>query len=517
MRGFEYLEEIVKFNKLLTMFILFIASSAYAISPPSSLNADDVQNNSARLHWNNIGDAAKYNVYVDNQYKTTTSSNEFRVDSLSSGSHSYYVVSIDYSGNYSSKSAVKAFSTNGSSSSSSSPVQNQSSQNSSSFQTPNYLNANAEGSNSARLDWQNVNAEKYNVYVNNSYRTTVSGNNSTTVNGLGSGRQSFYVVAISYSGQYSSKSVEKTIDIGSGSSNSSNNNSNSNNSLVDDQTPRNLKSGYRLAFSDEFNGWNINRSRWNTAYQWGPDTITNGEKQYYVDLNGDHPHGQDHDALGYNPFKFNGSTLAIQAAKTPDNKKWMAMNQPYLSGLLTSRDKFHTKFGYYEARIRIPKHRGTFPAFWLLHQNLQNQGTKRLEIDIMESLGHNTRAIYHTAHYYNDVSQYYGGNHVQLKTNNVYNGGYDGIDFGDDYHVYAVSWESGVIIYYIDGVEYNRIYDGNTNSEELYVLLNLAMGGTWTNTAAWGGLGYDFPSQDDLNNHGNPRLEIDYVRVYKRQ
>lgn len=510
----------MKSNKLFAIVTLFIASSAYAVSPPSYLNADESQASNVRLHWSSVGNAEKYNVYVDNQYKTTTGTNEFRVDSLSSGTHNYQIVAIDYNGNYSPKSAARNFNTNGSNSSSNNQVQNQSSQNSSNFQTPNYLNANVEGSNSVRLDWQNVSAEKYNVYVNNSYRTTVSGSNSTTVSGLGSGNQSFYVVAISSSGQYSGKSVEKTVDVNSGSNNTStsnNNSSNSNSSLIDDQTPRNLKSGYRLAFSDEFNGWNVNRARWNTSYQWGPDTITNGEKQYYVDINGDHPHGQDHDAIGYNPFKFNGSTLAIQAAKTPDNKKWMALNQPYLSGLLTSRDKFHTKFGYYEARIKIPKHRGTFPAFWLLHQNLQNQGTKRLEIDIMESLGHNTRTIYHTAHYYNDVSQYYGGNHVQLKTNNVYNGGNYGVDFGDDYHVYAVSWEPGVIIYYIDGVEYNRLYDGNTNFEELYVLLNLAMGGTWTNTAAWGGLGYDFPSQDDLNNHGNPKLEIDYVRVYKRQ
>jgi hypothetical protein len=60
--------------------------------------------------------------------------------------------------------------------------------------------------------------------------------------------------------------------------------------------------------------------------------------------------------------------------------------------------------------------------------------------------------------------------------NNVNDGGAHGVDFGDDFHVYAVKWDPGAIIYYIDGIEYNRVNNGNIDTEELYVLLNLAMG-----------------------------------------
>jgi len=60
------------------------------------------------------------------------------------------------------------------------------------------------------------------------------------------------------------------------------------------------------------------------------------------------------------------------------------------------------------------------------------------------------------------------------------------------------------------------------NYEELYMIINLAMGGNWTNyPTSSGGLGRPsnerYPAWYDLENHSNPALEIDFVRVYKRR
>ena len=64
------------------------------------------------------------------------------------------------------------------------------------------------------------------------------------------------------------------------------------------------------------------------------------------------------------------------------------------------------------------------------------------------------------------------------------------------------------------------MWNGNVDYEELYVIANLAMGGNWANFPVnSGGLGrppYErYPTDNDVNIHNNPALEIDYIRVYK--
>ncbi len=351
---------------------------------------------------------------------------------------------------------------------------------------------------SKTLYWNSVGqAAKYNVYINNRYYNTTSAT-SIMVTSLSYGENDFYVTSITQDERISSRSQSFTFSVLKPTSQTS---------LVDLQTPKNQRPGYQLVFSDEFNGYNIDSNKWLTRKMWGPDTIVNNEKQYYVDIQD----SENQSAIGYNPFKFNGSTLSIEAMRTPDDKKWMVHNQPYLSGVLTSYKKYSTKYGYFEARIKIPAQNGTFPAFWLLHERLQNENTKRSEIDIFENLGHRPDRIHNTAHYFNNVTGNYTGDHVQLSRPEIY-----GEDFSLTFHTYAVEWQPGYIAWFIDGVKVNEIYTHELDHEEMYVLVNLAMGGNWVNNADWGGLGYNFPNEQDLNNPNIPKLEIDYIRVYKK-
>ena len=92
-----------------------------------------------------------------------------------------------------------------------------------------------------------------------------------------------------------------------------------------------------------------------------------------------------------------------------------------------------------------------------------------------------------------------------------------GTDYGNDFHVYAVDWQPGVVRWFIDGQVVSELYDSRVDFEEMYILLNLAIGGTWTNFPDYlGGLGRPYPSGDDVNNFSNPQLQIDYVRAYRR-
>ena len=199
----------------------------------------------------------------------------------------------------------------------------------------------------------------------------------------------------------------------------------------------------------------------------------------------------------------------------------MLSQQTFLSGAISTYDKFTQKYGYFEARIKIPGHVGAFPAFWLHHQKKKSEGTQRTEIDIMENLGHAPWYVYNSFHYFTNVSETYSGDAHFVKPQPE-GQIYTGIDYSSDYHVYAVEWSPGYVAWLIDGVKVSEMWNANVDYEDLYLILNLAIGGNWTNfPASSGGLGrasdQHYPTQNDINNFQNPALEIDYVRVYKRK
>ena len=297
------------------------------------------------------------------------------------------------------------------------------------------------------------------------------------------------------------------------------------------------KEGYELSFSDEFNNNTLDPGKWNTQLRWDGEfngeryeyRVINGEDQFYVNIFSDDQEHLTSVVPSFNPFELDGSRLAIRAQRNPlkttnnnagyGNLRDMVAQQTFLSGAISTYDKFVQKYGYFEARIKIPSQTGTFPAFWLHHQRRQSENTRRSEIDIMENLGHAPWYIYNTFHYFNNVSSGYSGDPVPVKPQpdgQIYTG----IDYSENYHVYAVKWEPDYIAWYIDDQKVSELRNENVNHEELYLILNLAMGGNWTNFPEnSGGLGRDynsfFPNQDDLNTFSNPALEIDYVRVYK--
>jgi len=152
----------------------------------------------------------------------------------------------------------------------------------------------------------------------------------------------------------------------------------------------NLLDGYELVFSEEFNGTELDKSKWVTSYLWGDELVINSEEQHYVDI-------VNKPDFGFDPFIFDGESLTIRAIKTPDNLKEKAFGQPYLSGVITSYDSFKFTYGYVEARAQLPFGQGLWPAFWLLNAYYVDD---KPEIDIMEFIGDNQDVVYHNYHYY---------------------------------------------------------------------------------------------------------------------
>lgn len=534
------------------------SSSSSAI--PQNLRATQTGQGTVRWDWDAAAGAVKYEVTVDGLYAGETNSTSYTSSNLWVGDHSLTVKSISSTGSFSqSSTTLKTFvqqMDNGATSNAAQPESapaNSAPVSNGSLTKPTNLRGSQIAAGTVRWEWDWIaSAAKYEVTVDGQYAGETTSTNYSSSN-LWVGDHSLRIRAIGTDGSFSQASDDLKFYVQAMDNQQSNantqaappqTNNSANDTGVIDPTSWTYgevyqKPGYELSFSDEFNGSSLNPNRWNTQLRWDGEfngeryeyRVVNGEDQFYVNIFS--PDGGHKDTVVplHNPFEFNGSRLAIRAVKNPA-KLWdgnaghgdlysMLSQQTFLSGAISTYDKFTQKYGYFEARIKIPGHVGAFPAFWLHHQKRKSEGTQRTEIDIMENLGHAPWYIYNTFHYFTNVSETYSGDDRMLKPQpdgQIYTG----TDYSNGFHTYAVEWSPGYVAWFIDDVKVSELWDSNVDYEDLYLILNLAIGGNWTNfPASSGGLGRStdqyYPTQNDINNFQNPALEIDYVRVYKKK
>jgi len=193
-------------------------------------------------------------------------------------------------------------------------------------------------------------------------------------------------------------------------------------------------------------------------------------------------------------------TLVDETARvinTADNS--FALNrQPNLSGIITSYDSFRFRYGRAEMRARMPAGKGLWSAFWLLNSYYKQDQPEDPEIDIIEAIGDQTTTGNYAYHYQIDNN---GDGFYRSRASSE--GRSVIADFSADFHVYSVDWSEGLIVWYVDGVETHRVEGSQVSSEQMYVIANLAVGGT-------------FPGPADESTPFPARFEIDYIRVYQR-
>ena len=460
-------------------------------SVPGNVSAAASNGSAVIVSWNGSSDNTGvdgYNVYRNGSYYATVfGSTRYTDQNANSGtSYQYAVVAFDAARNYSSiSSSASANGGTAAASSGSSTAATQQSVASGTPAAPGNLSVNAAGNSSATLSWNapSGGATGYNVYQNDNYVSTVNSGTSYTANSLSSGNSySFYVVAIR-GGAFSPKSSPVNFTMNGGASASASNEASPppQNASAQSSNSQGVPAGYQLVFSDEFNGGGINASRWNTAYRWGPNWTINNEEQYYVDT-------LNNGTFGSGPFVNDGNNLTIRATRTPENQRGSANGKSYLSGAMTTFGKFRMTYGYVEMRAKLPRGKGLWPAFWLLHEaNDRN----RPEIDVMEMLGNNTSLVYQTYHFYNN------GN---LQSTPSFQA--PGPDYASSFHTFGMKWEPGRITWYVDGVATNTYASGNVPSESMYILVNLAIGGAWAGSPDGS---TSFPAD----------FQIDYIRAYQ--
>lgn len=237
-----------------------------------------------------------------------------------------------------------------------------------------------------------------------------------------------------------------------------------------------------LVFSDEFNGDTIDASKWTTVQQWGTDLVINDELQYYVDV-------QASPNFGYNPFSFDSESLIISAVPTPDNLQSVANGQPYLSGVLSTAEKFDITHGLIEARVDFPEGAGLWPAFWMLGSQFEDL---KPQLFIAEGNGAQPSSLFHNYNYHDSDGNLRSPGQWQVTQD----------DLAEGFHTVAVNWSPGELLFYIDGTPRYRIIGDNVSSQAMYMIINLAVGGVWTGSPNDGTV---FPAE----------LKVDYIRAYR--
>lgn len=230
----------------------------------------------------------------------------------------------------------------------------------------------------------------------------------------------------------------------------------------------------KLLWEENFDGTALNESVWNFELGNGCPNICgwgNNERQEYTNTN----------------HAVKDGYLTITAKKEGDK---------YTSTRITTRDKKEFKYGYIEARAKIPTGQGIWPAFWMLGSNIGEVGwPKSGEIDILEYIGKEPDMVFTSLHTQDSHGQTINTKKTEIK------------DIEEGFHTYAINWTKDKIEFFVDGKPVYTFAPKDKTVEvwpfdqPFYFLINVAVGGNF------GGPEVDdsiFPQQ----------FVIDYVRVY---
>lgn len=267
--------------------------------------------------------------------------------------------------------------------------------------------------------------------------------------------------------------------------------------LQENRAPNPGASGWTLVWSDEFEGQagsSPATGRWThdigNGFDQGITGWGNGELQYYTAS----PENSSVDGNG---------SLVIKAAKIDPAATglecWYGACE-YTSARLVTTQKFEMAYGRVEARMKLPYGQGMWPALWMLGSDINDVGWPTCgEIDIMEHVGSFPSTVYGTIH----GPGYSGGSGI--------GGSYtleEGV-FADDYHVFSMEWEPGVIRWYVDGTLFLTTTEADIPTgtqwvfdHPFYLIMNLAVGGNW-------------PGSPDDTTVFPQNLVVDYVRVFQ--
>jgi beta-glucanase (GH16 family) len=250
---------------------------------------------------------------------------------------------------------------------------------------------------------------------------------------------------------------------------------------------------WSLNFSEEFSGTSVDLNKWTTCFSWAWD---------YAGCTASFNEGREYYQSSQVQYS-NGIGKLVAQPQSPS-----VWGKDYKSGLLSTTNKpnsltggvqgpslYKFKYGYVEARLKLPPQKGFFTAFWMLPVSTAASGYQYpYEIDILENLGGGDTPLYQTIHY-NGRSQ----NWSPFPSGDCS----PTVNPFTDFHTYGVDWQAGYLDFYIDGKKCGR-FTQEVWSSEMEIILNLMVDVTWQKF--WAPL---------YGATGTGVLEADYVRVWQ--
>ncbi len=175
----------------------------------------------------------------------------------------------------------------------------------------------------------------------------------------------------------------------------------------------------------------------------------------------------------------------------------------YATGFLDTYGKWVQRYGYFEARMKLPTGPGLWPAFWLMPDRGEAEGPQwkradtgrgAMEFDIMEFLSRWGPYRFNIAFHWDG----YGKEHKQTGTTKIY--------FQPDKDGYVTSgllWLPGLAVIYANGQEVARLETPRMSNVASDIMFTHVSGG-------WDNNGIDDKTLPD-------DFVIDYVRAWQRK
>ena len=261
--------------------------------------------------------------------------------------------------------------------------------------------------------------------------------------------------------------------------------------MAAEESPYYAPEGYQLVWQDEFDG----------NYGYAPNE--NGVPR--TELNPDYWTHEvksagwvNHELQNYVNHKTPEGKLVTELRNGKLRITALKENGKVYSGRVYAKVKEGWRYGYIEASIKLPKGKGTWPAFWMMPVNFRSWPADG-EIDIMEEVGYHPDYVSSSLH----ANAHVHSNGTQV-THEMKCAGAEG-----EFHTYAILWTAKNITTYVDGnvqLSYDNRGLGRDDwpyDDPFYVIFNLAWGGDWG-----GAQGVDESALPAT-------MEVDYIRVFQ--
>lgn len=238
----------------------------------------------------------------------------------------------------------------------------------------------------------------------------------------------------------------------------------------------------KLVWSDEFDGTGLpDSTKWN--YILGSGGFGNNEIQEYTNQT-------------QNLRQENG-VLIIEALKTGNT---------WTSAKITTNNKHDFTYGRIVFRAKLPVGSGTWPALWLLGENISTVSWPACgEIDVMEHVGKDPCVLHSTMHTPSSYGNSINGGSKAVKNCNT------------EFHLYEANWKSDRIEFSIDDTLFYTYKPDVMNAstwpfdKPCYIIMNIAMGGNWGSDSKYETGGIRNGIDPALT---SAKMEIDYIRIY---